>query len=226
MGDPVSSAALGIAINNFRCACPEPRPNCLPVLPSLVRQQRRARQMCRAIEAVTSQNVFLFLQAILVCIKALCDLLVECSTQMSQLADPDWSDEERECAQESDELQNLLLGFSSLRRLLWRLGLAAELFMSDSEQPTEGSDAKALEETFAFLANVQRRVASLLGFQPGCGQGRSAFVKRQVDAPQTATIHSGVGAMEGRPLARPVHGRTSQAFKDIGMDDPFKSFVN
>ena len=91
-----------------RCACPEPRPNCLPVLqcaynqrfqstfvmpcpcrllhafhvvrPSLVRQQRRARpspfrvagctsfckpacrQMCRAIEAVTSQNVFLFLQ--------------------------------------------------------------------------------------------------------------------------------------------------------------------
>eukprot|EP00435_Cladocopium_sp_Y103_P070082 s627_g34.t1 len=151
--DGFSSAALGVAVGNFRRACPENRANCLPVLPSLVRQQRRARQMYRAIEAISSQNVLLFLQVIFVCIKTLCELLVESSVQISELADPDWSDEERQCVHESDELQSLLRGLSGLRRLLWRLGLAAELFMPEGEGPVDGSDAEALQELQASIAS-------------------------------------------------------------------------
>lgn len=151
--DGFSSAALGVAVGNFRRACPENRANCLPVLPSLVRQQRRARQMYRAIEAISSQNVLLFLQVIFVCIKTLCELLVESSVQISEFADPDWSDEERQCVHESDELQSLLRGLSSLRRLLWRLGLAAELFMPEGEGPVDGSDAEALQELQASIAS-------------------------------------------------------------------------
>ena len=150
--DGFSSAALGVAVGNFRRACPEHRANCLPVLPSLVRQQRRARQMYRAIEAISSQNVLLFLQVIFACIKTLCELLVESSIQMSQLTDPDWSDEERQCVHESDELQSLLRGLSGLRRLLWRLGLAAELFLPEGEGP-DGPDAAMLQELQTSIAS-------------------------------------------------------------------------
>lgn len=151
--DGFSSAALGVAVSNFRRACPEHRANCLPVLPSLVRQQRRARQMYRAIEAISSQNVLIFLQVILVCIKTLSELLAECSVQIGKLADPDWSDEERECVHESDELLSLLRGLSGLRRLLWRLGLAAELFMPEGEGPMDSPDAQTLQELQKLIAS-------------------------------------------------------------------------
>ena len=44
--------------------------------------------------------------------------------------------------------QQQVLPLSSLHGFAW--------LCCAGEQPTEGSDAKALEETFAFLANVQR----------------------------------------------------------------------
>ena len=59
--DGPSGTALTVAMANFKRACPE-RHGDLCVLPSLVRQRRRARQMCQAIEAVSSQDVLLFLQ--------------------------------------------------------------------------------------------------------------------------------------------------------------------
>eukprot|EP00439_Symbiodinium_sp_Y106_P039198 s3533_g4.t2 len=271
MGDSVSSAALEVAVSNFRSACPEPRPNCLHVLPSLVRQQRRARQMCRAIEALTSQNVLDFLQATLVSIKALRDLLVECSTTMAQLADRDWSEEERECVQSSDEMPEFLLGLSALRRLLWRLGLAAELFMSDSsgEVPAGSPDAKALQELQSDMAsNLAAAKASwaklesdVLGLrlklepwaEATCFEAGGSTADSNTDLLRTAplcpfcllpcvplALEAEVSSLDPGAASVPWrgghwhvqcanfwlrHGRTSEAFKASGMDDPFKAFA-
>jgi len=269
MGDSVSSAALEVAVSNFRSACPEPRPNCLHVLPSLVRQQRRARQMCRAIEALTSQNVLDVLQATLVSIKALRDLLVECSTTMAQLADRDWSEEERECVQSSDEMPEFLLGLSALRRLLWRLGLAAELFMSDSEVPAGSPDAKALQELQSDMAsNLAAAKASwaklesdVLGLrlklepwaEATCFEAGGSTADSNTDLLRTAplcpfcllpcvplALEAEVSSLDPGAASVPWrgghwhvqcanfwlrHGRTSEAFKASGMDDPFKAFA-
>ncbi|CAE7489327.1 EHD1 [Symbiodinium sp. CCMP2592] len=269
MGDSVSSAALEVAVSNFRSACPEPRPNCLHVLPSLVRQQRRARQMCRAIEALTSQNVLDFLQATLVSIKALRDLLVECSTTMSQLADRDWSEEERECVQASDEMPEFLLGLSALRRLLWRLGLAAELFMSDSEVPAGSPDAKALQELQSDMASSlaaakaswAKLESDVLGLrlklepwhEATCFEAGGSTADSNMDLLRTAplcpfcllpcvplALEAEVSSLDPGAASVPWrgghwhvqcanfwlrHGRTSEAFKASGMDDPFKAFA-
>jgi len=149
MDDALSSAALGAAVGNFRRACPSAKPpSNLSVLPGLVRQQRRARQICRAIEAVSSTNVLQFLKVILVCIGSLCELLADCADQLSRLAGTDWEIEERECVLESEELQELLLGLAGLRRVLWRLGLAAELFLlpDPGSSHWESPDAPELKE--------------------------------------------------------------------------------
>eukprot|EP00913_Durusdinium_trenchii_P030143 g28244.t1 len=272
--DGFSSAALGVAVSNFRRACPEHRANCLPVLPSLVRQQRRARQMYRAIEAISSQNVLIFLQVILVCIKTLSELLAECSVQqrawckishvgsdtaashlrIGKLADPDWSDEdmiERECVHESDELLSLLRGLSGLRRLLWRLGLAAELFMPEGEGPMDSPDAQTLQE-------LQKLIASSLA------KAKASWAKLESDIislrlkiepwQEAATFEAG-GCTNGSvqqhrtaPLCRlcllPAvsapwrgghwhvqcanfwlrHASCSRAFKDLKVEDPFEEY--
>eukprot|EP00931_Biecheleriopsis_adriatica_P043844 TRINITY_DN25051_c0_g1_i2.p1 TRINITY_DN25051_c0_g1~~TRINITY_DN25051_c0_g1_i2.p1 ORF type:complete len:1375 (-),score=447.93 TRINITY_DN25051_c0_g1_i2:58-4182(-) len=159
MDDAVSSTALGAAVGNFRRACPRTSTN-LSLLPGLVRQQRRARQMCRAIEAVSSTNVLRFLQIIVVCITGLCELLGECAEQISRLASPDWSEEEREGALESEELQSLLRGLSAARRVLWRMSLGADLFLLPDSDSDYSSDADSSET--AKLRELQVSAGSSL----------------------------------------------------------------
>jgi len=116
----------------------------LAKLPALLRQQRRARQMSRAIEAASSCGVLRFLQVLLVCLSAVSEVLANCSASLGPLlaSDCDWSPEERDFALSSDEFKTMLRGLATLRRLLWRLGLAAELFLPGGgiEGIVEGAD--------------------------------------------------------------------------------------
>ncbi|CAE8649635.1 unnamed protein product [Polarella glacialis] len=159
MDDALSSCALAAAISNFRRTCPaRGQSTSLAALPGLVRRQRRARQMSRAIDAVSSNNMLHFLQVILACIGAMCELLGQCAEQVSVLVEPDWSEEERQMAVEAEEFQAHLKGVGGLRRLLWRLTLLAELFLfpdlgpgspdgaSPSAEETEPQTTPELEE--------------------------------------------------------------------------------
>lgn len=175
-----SRAALCMAIGNFRKVCP-PRsaPDSLVDLSGLIRRRRRAWQMSRAIDHVSSADCLLILQVLLVCLGAMGELLGACTQSLRQLASTELSQEERRLATSADELRDHIRGLCSLRRLNWRFSLSAELFLPNGvgiesldvgELPAE--DAQRLEEIHkstssrlkdakAAWASVERELAGL-----------------------------------------------------------------
>jgi len=128
--DAASRSAMAVAVGNFRSACPATGVGLrLAQVPALVRRQRRAWQMSRAIEAVGASDVLLVLQVLLVCLGAMGELLGSCAGSLKRLASPEMTSEERKLITEADEFKSLLRGLGSLRRLHWRFGLSAELFL-------------------------------------------------------------------------------------------------
>jgi len=166
-------AALGVAVGNFRSTCPlASAPSDLRDLPSLVQRQRRAQQMSRAIEAVSSTNVFHFVQALLICLGSLAELLGSCNDRLHDLCSPEWSDEERELVVAAGEFQGFLSGLSGLRRVMWRLDIAAELFIPHdvdadascaSGVPELVDVGEVPEEDMAALKELHVGVRSCLG---------------------------------------------------------------
>lgn len=155
-------AALSVAVGNFRSACSShapPAADILAELPGLLLRQRRARQMSRSIEAVSCAGCLRFLRVLLVCLGALGDLLSCCAENLRRLTTSDWSLEERACVMEADEFKMLLRGLASLRRMLWRLGLAADLFLPErgaTEAPwgdIPAEDGQALKELYGRTAS-------------------------------------------------------------------------
>mmetsp|Transcript_94093 Transcript_94093/g.266221 ORF Transcript_94093/g.266221 Transcript_94093/m.266221 type:complete len:413 (-) Transcript_94093:111-1349(-) len=141
--------ALTVAVDHFHDACPNPQRtrgaggtrNLLKDLPELVLQKRRARQMSRSIEAVSSSNILHFLQALFVCLGTLGELIGACAKQLHVLASPDWTREEREAVARADEFKGLCRGLASLRRILWRFDLAGQLFLPRGGADTAAADA-------------------------------------------------------------------------------------
>lgn len=152
--DDRDRAALCVAMNNFRTTCPPRGPvagDLLAELPGLLMRQRRARQMSRAIEAAISAGPLRFLRVLLVCYGALAEVLSGCTESLRQLAGPEWTPEEREAVADSEEFKGLLRGLATLRRILWRVGLAAELFLPGGNHSADlgdvpEKDAKVLKD--------------------------------------------------------------------------------
>jgi hypothetical protein len=172
--DASSRVALSIAVGNFNSTCPSSgRGMRLGELPGMVRRQRRAWQMSRAIEAVISaSDVLLMLRVLLVCLAAVGDLFGTCASNLKQLASPNMSQEERKLVTEADEFKGLLQGLCSLRRLHWRFGLFAEIFIprtgsiqteeagEETRQLLDGASTR-LRDSKAALARVEAELASL-----------------------------------------------------------------
>lgn len=145
LDDAASRAALRVAVSNFGRTCPTPGcSNDVSCLPDLVRRQRRARQMSRAIDAVSSECILRFLRVLLVCLGALGEILGQCAGQLRWLAASDWTLEERKLAANADEFQALLRGLGVLRRVTWRFNLSAELFLpkGGTDGPVSAADAE------------------------------------------------------------------------------------
>jgi len=128
----VDRIALCVAVANFRSTCPPKEPiagNLLEEIPGLLRRQRRARQMSRSIEAVSASSALSFLHGVLVSLSVLAELFRGIATSLSGMQAPDWSQEERNLVLEAEEFKSMLKGVEVLRRILWRMGLAADIFL-------------------------------------------------------------------------------------------------
>lgn len=139
-------------------------PASLADLPGLIRRQRRAWQMSRAIETVSSTNIILVLQVLLVCLGAVRELLGACADGLQQLASPEMSPKERDVATGAEEFRGLLLGLGGLRRLMWRFSLSAELFLPNGTGAGGVADAgDVAAEAAARLEEIHAGATSHLG---------------------------------------------------------------
>uniref|UniRef100_A0A7S4UL68 EH domain-containing protein n=1 Tax=Alexandrium monilatum TaxID=311494 RepID=A0A7S4UL68_9DINO len=180
LDDALSRAALCVAVGNFRCSWPTVRPvRDLGTLRSLAQQRRQAEQMSRSIEAVTSRSVLRYLQVLLVCLGSLGDLLQRCAEQLQHEALPEWPPEDRALALEAGEFQDFLRGLGGLRRVMWRLGLAAELFLPRSAAPGSGEDPASSVVSAGELpeADVARLGELQAGVRAGLEAARAAWAR-------------------------------------------------
>lgn len=104
------------------------------------------------------------LHALLASLSVLSDLLTSCAQSVRCLQEPDWTQEDRKIAVEADEFKGLLKGLEVLRRILWRLGRAAELFLPGANGDAvlaEAGDIPAKETK--TLRELYMRTGSRLG---------------------------------------------------------------
>lgn len=128
--DDQGQSALRVALENFKNTCPPVgAPRSPAEIPGLATRHRRAWQMSRAVEAATSTGALRVVQVLLVCFCALSNLLGTCAGNLDELAQLGMSPDEVRLAMESEEFRSFVLGLASLRRIAWRLGACAELFL-------------------------------------------------------------------------------------------------
>ncbi|CAK0836704.1 unnamed protein product [Prorocentrum cordatum] len=175
MDDSFGRAALAVAVRNFgRCCPPAGPPKSLSELPGLLLRKRRAEQMSRAVEAASSGSARRTLEALTACLRAVARLLGACTEHLRELSGPEWSDEEREEAAGSDEFKGLLQGLGAARRILWRLGLAAELFLP-------GGDAAAVDDGDVAAADAAKLRELHAGAAQRLGEARSAWARLEAE---------------------------------------------
>merc|ERR1711879_547233 len=73
------------------------------------------------------------------------------------------SQEERKLITEADEFKALLRGLGSLRRLNWRFGLSAEVFLPQPDAAGKYDLAEAGEEAVSLLDKLHAGTSSRLG---------------------------------------------------------------
>eukprot|EP00929_Paragymnodinium_shiwhaense_P087497 TRINITY_DN4765_c0_g5_i1.p1 TRINITY_DN4765_c0_g5~~TRINITY_DN4765_c0_g5_i1.p1 ORF type:complete len:1340 (-),score=442.02 TRINITY_DN4765_c0_g5_i1:107-4057(-) len=133
--DITSKAVLGVAVSNFRTELRQQHGSLadLSELPSLVLRQRRVRQMARTLEGLSPANALTFLQVLLVSLGALMELVATCGERLEDLCSAEWTAEEQQLVFDDQEFKDFLRGVGVLRRMLWRLGIIAELFLPRSD---------------------------------------------------------------------------------------------
>jgi len=143
--------ALLIALDNFRASCPPAQlpTDVLAELPMLLGKQRAAKRMSRAIEAAISGGLLKFLQVLVVCLASMSEIVGSCAEQLLVLTGPDWSAQDRADALASAELEEFLRGLATIRRILWRVGQAAGLFLPGTD--ADGTRDASLEDTLGKL---------------------------------------------------------------------------
>merc|ERR1719444_738554 len=99
------------------------------------------------------------LQLLLVCLAATGELLSACAESLQHLASPAMSKEERKLVTEAEEFKSLLQGLNCLRRLHWRFGLSAELFLPSCGSNEVAESGEECERLLRLHAGATSRLA-------------------------------------------------------------------